>query len=88
MTTSRHRGARQHRRVDNPLEDKLAQMWEQENERAQILQYILGDGNRRAPVSDRDCLVAATAVQWLGSPVGKACLEHVGLKLVSSEENV
>ena len=37
----------------------------------------MGDGASRAEVSDRDELVAATLIQWLGSPVGQTFLKEV-----------
>lgn len=42
-----------------------------------MLEYLMGDGATRGVVSDRDELVAATVIQWLGSPVGQGFLRDV-----------
>jgi hypothetical protein len=67
-----------HRFVSNPLEKKYYDAWIEENRFGKTLEYILGDNNRRADdVSDRDKMVAATVIQWLGSPVGQGFSESV-----------
>lgn len=62
----------------NPLEHRLARLWQRDNEPPNsgwgLLAYILGDGINPGDVSDRDRLVANTLIQWLGSEVGKSFL--------------
>ena len=46
-----------------------------------ILAYLLNDGSQdHRPVepSERDHAVAATVIQWLGSPVGQGFLNELG----------
>lgn len=51
-------------------EAAFAVFWEQAQE-SHLLEYLMGNLNTRAQISQRDALVAATVVQWLGSPVGQ-----------------
>lgn len=44
------------------------------------LKYLLSEDNRAAEVSDRDELVAATVIQWLGSPMGQNFLRRCLLR--------
>lgn len=66
----KHEGKNLHRLNNNPNEMLLHNAWKTENKQGHILEYLLGDNNRRGDVSERDALVAATVIQWLGSPVG------------------
>jgi hypothetical protein len=77
-----HKGKMQHRLKQNPLEQKFALEWEKINsgiQRHGILDYLLAEDNNRPlnEVSDRDREVAATVIQWLGSPVGKNFLYRI-----------
>lgn len=84
----RHRGLHYARTKapHNRLEKRFARAWEDENEDTQgkpglqknLLEYLLSPDNKRADVSDRDCEVAATVVQWLGTPIGVRFLERLG----------
>jgi hypothetical protein len=82
----KHRGLHFHRlekRRGNPEEVAFSEAWEKENERGNVLAYLLqcGSQNGRPPdPSERDASVAATVVQWLGSPVGRQFLEDLGYK--------
>ena len=78
----KNRGRNQHRLNQNPLEKKFAWTWEKMNggiQRHGILDYLLAENNNQPmdEVSDRDREVAATVIQWLGSPVGKIFLYQV-----------
>ena len=75
----RHEGNNTHRLKQNPLEQSLHDAWAEINDQGHLLEYILGNGETRAAVNDRDELVAATVIQWLGTPVGKAFLQKVGI---------
>lgn len=74
-------GKHTHRFKSNPDERIAAEQWEAHNRRpnggAGLLEYLMGNGAQPAEVSDRDHLVAATLMQWLGSPVGKAYVEEL-----------
>jgi hypothetical protein len=67
----RWQGVHHHRYKRYPLEKRFALAWQRINELGATLEYSMGDGNRRAEVTKRDELVAATVIQWLGSPVGQ-----------------
>lgn len=67
-----------HRLSENPLEASFLDTWETDPSFVHTLDYILSDRvNERGPVSERDLEVAATVIQWLGSPVGQCFLEKV-----------
>jgi hypothetical protein len=76
------KGLHPHRFRDNPSERAFADAWAKSNEYGHTLAYLLhvGDqGGARPPEpSDRDHVVAATVMQWLGSPVGQAFLRDLG----------
>jgi hypothetical protein len=78
----KNKGKMQHRLKQNPLEQKFALEWEKINsgiQRHGTLDYLLAEDNNRPlnEVSDRDREVAATVIQWLGSPVGKNFLYRI-----------
>jgi len=77
-----NKGLRQHRFKQNPLEWKFAEMWEYlniKNDGRGVLDYLLAEDINRpcGEKTDRDKMVAATVIQWLGSPVGQNFLEQV-----------
>ena len=77
----KNKGLHQYRFKDNPLEKHFAEAWNTENNRSEgrgVLDYLLAK-NCNYPAgeaSDRDREVAATVIQWLGSPVGQSFLEN------------
>jgi hypothetical protein len=80
----RQQGLQTHRFKDNPEERRFAKSWEAWNTpTGSAPPYILvnellecGAGQ----VTRRDQAVAATVIQWLGSPVGLTFLEQLGYK--------
>lgn len=75
-----HIGKSVHRLKSNPLEKIYAEEWAEENSKARgILDYLLAeDPNYPAgEVTERDAMVAATVIQWLGSPVGQGFVDKV-----------
>lgn len=64
-----------HRFKNNPLEQNFYNEWIKRNDYGEILEYILC--NSKDNVSERDEIVAATVIQWLGSPVGQDFIESV-----------
>lgn len=82
----RNKGIRQYRFKQNPTERIFAELWEEINERNRIgygiLDYMLAETTNmpNGEVTDRDRIVAATVIQWLGSPVGQAFLNEVNEK--------
>jgi hypothetical protein len=82
-----NRGLHDYRFKQNPLEKKFAMAWEKQNVSAftdkpdgkGTLDYLLAkDCNLPAgEVTARDREVAATVIQWLGSPVGQSFLEDI-----------
>lgn len=79
----KHKGLHTHRLSQNPLEKKFAKAWELHNNINQngynVLDYMLAEDNNRpqGEVKKRDRVVAATVIQWLGSPVGQNFLNEV-----------
>jgi hypothetical protein len=77
----KNKGRSQHRFAGNPLERRFAEEWERKNaqEGRGVLDYLLADevNSPRGEVSQRDREVAATVIQWLGSPVGQDFLRDV-----------
>jgi hypothetical protein len=79
----RAKGLSEHRFRDNPTERDFAGHWRAWNEEGRrTLAYLLDPehGGRGTPCdpANRDAVVAATVIQWLGSPVGQNFLEEVG----------
>ncbi len=82
------RGVNHHRYSREPLERKLAELWQHVNCRNpsrddDVLGYLLQDpdrGNTRAELSPRDREVAASVIQWLGSHCGQAFLKSAGFE--------
>ncbi len=76
------KGLHQHRFNDNPEERVFAEAGHKINDvagrSAATLEWLLGDGSRPAAISERDEDVAATVLQWLGSPVGQGFLRDLG----------
>jgi hypothetical protein len=83
-----NKGLQQYRFKDNPMEKAFAEAWEEQNVSIHdrgTLDYLLAkDCNRPCgEVTQRDREVAATVIQWLGSPVGQNFVSEVmgGLKI-------
>lgn len=79
---SHYVGKHTHRFASNPKEASAAKLWNEFNRRpnggADTLDYLMGDGAEPSyAVTDRDRMVAATLMQWLGSPVGQGYLEQL-----------
>lgn len=68
-------GINTHRLEREPLEKKFAEKWAEIG--PSTLPYVLSDDNSRASLSERDYEVAATIIQWLGSPVGSNFVRQV-----------
>lgn len=80
----KHKGLHTHRFDGNPKEKRFAEAWDKYNEQGKILDHILDTRLVRQGhppyVSERDEVVAATVIQWLGSPVGQNFLKDLGYK--------
>ena len=78
----KHKGLLTHRFKENPEEERFAKAWDKYCEQGHLLDHLLDTRpihqGHPPPVSDRDEAVAATIVQWLGSPVGQGFLEDMG----------
>lgn len=75
-----HVGLNAHRLNDNPEERRFAEAW-RGMQAGRLLDWLLtGIDQRGYPdcASTRDEQVAATVVQWLGSPVGQGFLRDLG----------
>ena len=89
---SHKNGLYTHRLKDNEEEQRFANAWAKWNRDGLTILASLLDQRPRGPTgvpddwrgpqppnpSDRDHVVAATLVQWLGSPVGQSFLEELG----------
>lgn len=75
---SQFQGLSSYRCKDNAMEQAFAEAWQEFNsghpeQRPRHFEYLLdptNQGRPDPPLSTRDWLVAATVIQWLGSPVG------------------
>ena len=78
----RHHGHWRNRFKDNPEEARFARAWNQENTtllHPPLLAQLMGDGRDSAKdITQRDATVAATVIQWLGSPIGQCFLQDLG----------
>jgi len=74
-----HKGLAQHRFKDNPIEKEFALAWGIKQEFGSTLQYLLSPTNmlHDSTMTQRDATVAATVIQWLGSPVGQSFLRNI-----------
>jgi hypothetical protein len=81
----------QYRFEQNPNEKSYALVWEDRNlnvvtgypDGRGTLDYLLAEdcNSPSGEVSERDREVAATVIQWLGSPVGQGFVEDVQSKI-------
>jgi hypothetical protein len=72
----KHEGISRHRLASNPLEALYAEEWEKQA--PGTLGYLLcGQEKSQHDYSERDAQVAATIIQWLGSPVGSVFVYDV-----------
>ena len=79
----KHEGKHRHRLGSNPLEKKFHDAWIRMNEGCGVttLDHLLGDGRIPNIATDQQAELAATVIQWLGSPVGQNFVKDVmGLK--------
>ncbi|MBE3143813.1 MAG: hypothetical protein IMZ61_07815 [Planctomycetes bacterium] len=83
----KNKGLHQYRFKDNPLEEAFALAWDQIN-RSYVdnkldgrgtLDYLLAKNcnDPRGEVTPRDREVAATVIQWLGSPIGQSFIQEI-----------
>lgn len=79
MPKIKHNGKCLHRLKQNPLEKIFHDEWQRCNDQYRTLDYLLADetNNPRGEVTKRDVVVAATVIQWLGSPCGQSFLIDV-----------
>lgn len=76
-----HRGTHLHRLKEHPLELAFAKLWEEQNDKYALLRTVLGDGSigawEKVKITQAEATAAATAIQWLGSPVGRCHLADI-----------
>jgi len=82
----KNKGMHQYRFKQNPMEEIFAKAWEERStdpsgmaDGRDTLDYLLAENPDKpcGEVSDRDRIVAATVIQWLGSPVGQYFLDEI-----------
>lgn len=73
-----------HRYADNPMEKAFAEAWQGANDTSQpgkstgMLAYLLSHDQHSPPEpTEAEHKVAATVIQWLGSPVGQHFVREV-----------
>ena len=71
------RGRRAYRTEHNKYEAIAAAHWTAEDRKWNYMGHLLGDGEMPATVTDRDRIVAATLIQWMGSNVGRCFLREL-----------
>jgi len=80
--TMKTKGLHTYRLKDNPEEERFAKAWDEHNRHGTVLAHLLDTRSvqtgRPVDPTDRDEAVAATVVQWLGSPVGQGFLSDLG----------
>src|SRR6185312_467837 len=84
------KGLHTHRCKDSPEEKRFADAWVESNKHGKTLAYLLtepehaGRGRPLDPLC-REHEIAATVIQWLGSPVGQSFLRDLGYERVAEE---
>ncbi len=77
-----HKGLSRYRLASNPEERRFADAWQTLNDQGHTLDYLLdphkGERGRPNEAEEPDRVLAATVVQWLGSPVGQGFLRDLG----------
>lgn len=77
-----HHGVHRHRLKDNPEEKAFADAWQQQQQTGYLLDHLLDCSNSswsHPPSASKAAVeVAATVIQWLGSPVGQNFLRDLG----------
>ena len=76
--SSKSKGLHARRCQTNPEEQRFAGAWSERNPLPWLLDERAVQTGRPADPSKRDETVAATVIQWLGSPVGQAFLADLG----------
>ena len=77
-----HEGLKLYRLDSNPMERAYHDAWLERQtqgpyDSTSALRYILSAGGCLLLASERDALVAATVIQWLGSPAGMSFVAGV-----------
>lgn len=83
MSKDKHEGLSTHRFEGNPEERRFAEAWQRYNDQGNTLDWLLDPKHSARTgypphAEDRERVVAATVVQWLGSPVGRGFLRDLG----------
>jgi len=74
-----NKGMHARRLKSNPAEKRVHDAWKEVNRDGAITGYLTSpDPNKQLPANPEEELVVATAMQWLGSPVGQAFLRRAG----------
>ena len=77
MTKRKHEGWASYRLAQNPSESRFAQEWQAWQDKHNVLQLIKGRGKLHADLTEEEIAAAASAIQWLGSPLGQCFLREV-----------
>lgn len=75
-----HHGLSRNRLPREPLEQAFADQWEV-IAKDHLGHLLYGQDKRFHEVTQRDATIAATIMQWLGSPVGQGFLDDVKARM-------
>ncbi|MDA4132151.1 MAG: hypothetical protein OK454_03380 [Thaumarchaeota archaeon] len=92
MPKLKHHGLSRYRFKDNPIEELFAKLWEGQNDCGGsfgTLAYLLDPEHQHSPrePTQEQATVAATVIQWLGSPVGQFFLLSAKIETVMGHQN-
>jgi len=75
----KHEGFGLHLLASNPLEESYFKAWAEQapHTLGWLLRDSSDDSRYQSDYSERDAKVAATVIQWLGSPVGQSFVREV-----------
>lgn len=75
-----HRGLKRYRfkTNHNHEEYRFAKKWEEWCDRGHLEWLLSSNGEQALNLTERDAQVAATIIQWLGTPVGRGFLQELG----------
>lgn len=91
MPKLKHHGLSRYRLKDNPIEELFANLWEEQNARGgfSTLARLLDPEHQHGPrePTQEQATIAATVIQWLGSPVGQFFLQQAKIETVMGHRN-
>ena len=85
-----HEGMCRYRLKDSLIEQKLANTWQHINATYCTLDWLVGhtdeNGQHCGHATQEQATMAATVIQWLGTPVGRQFLQEVGFEYTGEHQ--